>query len=174
MSGGFDRDRDDFARGARAIIILPEHGLNPRDADARLAETAGLAEAIGLVVVDKIAVRVRAPKPATLIGSGQIETIAASVRMEEAGLVIFDAALTPVQQRNLEKALEAKVIDRTGLILEIFGERAATAEGRLQVELAHLDYQAGRLVRSWTHLERQRGGFGFLGGPGKRSRRIAA
>ena len=167
MSGGFDRDRDDFARGARAIIILPEHGLNPRDADARLAETAGLAEAIGLVVVDKIAVRVRAPKPATLIGSGQIETIAASVRMEEAGLVIFDAALTPVQQRNLEKALEAKVIDRTGLILEIFGERAATAEGRLQVELAHLDYQAGRLVRSWTHLERQRGGFGFLGGPGE-------
>jgi GTP-binding protein HflX len=80
---------------------------------------------------------------------------------------VFDAALTPVQQRNLEKALEAKVIDRTGLILEIFGERAATAEGRLQVELAHLDYQAGRLVRSWTHLERQRGGFGFLGGPGE-------
>ncbi|OYW23309.1 MULTISPECIES: GTPase HflX [unclassified Sphingomonas] len=167
MSTGFDRDRDDFARGARAIIVLPEHGLNPRDADARLAETAGLAEAIGLVVVDRVAVRVRAPKPATLIGSGQIETIAAVVRMEEAGLVIFDAALTPVQQRNLEKALEAKVIDRTGLILEIFGERAATAEGRLQVELAHLDYQAGRLVRSWTHLERQRGGFGFLGGPGE-------
>ncbi len=167
MSTGFDRDRDDFARGARAIIILPEQGLNPRDADARLAETAGLAAAIGLVVVDRIAVRVRAPKPATLIGSGQIETIAAAVRMEEAGLVIFDAALTPVQQRNLEKALEAKVIDRTGLILEIFGERAATAEGRLQVELAHLDYQAGRLVRSWTHLERQRGGFGFLGGPGE-------
>ncbi len=167
MSTGFERDRDDFARGARAIIVLPEHGLNPRDADARLAETAGLAEAIGLVVVDRIAVRVRAPKPATLIGSGQIETIAAAVRMEEAGLVIFDAALTPVQQRNLEKALEAKVIDRTGLILEIFGERAATAEGRLQVELAHLDYQAGRLVRSWTHLERQRGGFGFLGGPGE-------
>ena len=87
--------------------------------------------------------------------------------MEEAELVVFDAALTPVQQRNLETALEAKVIDRTGLILEIFGERAATAEGRLQVELAHLDYQAGRLVRSWTHLERQRGGFGFLGGPGE-------
>ena len=167
MSSGFDRDRDDFARGARAIIVLPEHGLNPRDADARLAETAGLVEAIGLVVVDRVAVRVRAAKPATLIGSGQIETIAAAVRMDEAGLVIFDAALTPVQQRNLEKALDAKVIDRTGLILEIFGERAATAEGRLQVELAHLDYQAGRLVRSWTHLERQRGGFGFLGGPGE-------
>ena len=105
--------------------------------------------------------------PATLIGSGQVEALAATVRMEEAGLVVFDAALTPVQQRNLETALEAKVIDRTGLILEIFGERAATAEGRLQVELAHLDYQAGRLVRSWTHLERQRGGFGFLGGPGE-------
>ena len=87
--------------------------------------------------------------------------------MEDAQLVVFDAALTPVQQRNLETRLEAKVIDRTGLILEIFGERAATAEGRLQVELAHLDYQAGRLVRSWTHLERQRGGFGFLGGPGE-------
>src|SRR5690242_13878429 len=87
--------------------------------------------------------------------------------MEEAGLVVFDASLTPVQQRNLETGLEVKVIDRTGLILEIFGERAATAEGRLQVELAHLDYQAGRLVRSWTHLERQRGGFGFLGGPGE-------
>jgi len=110
---------------------------------------------------------VRAPKPATLIGSGQVEQLAATVRMEEADLVVFDAALTPVQQRNLETALEAKVIDRTGLILEIFGERAATAEGRLQVELAHLDYQAGRLVRSWTHLERQRGGFGFLGGPGE-------
>jgi len=167
LSSGFERDRDDFARGARAIIVLPEQGLNPRDSDARLAESAGLAAAIGLVVADKIAVRVRQPKPATLIGSGQIEAIAATVRMEEAGLVVFDAALTPVQQRNLEKALDAKVIDRTGLILEIFGERAATAEGRLQVELAHLDYQAGRLVRSWTHLERQRGGFGFLGGPGE-------
>ncbi|RZL71128.1 MAG: GTPase HflX, partial [Sphingomonas sp.] len=102
-----------------------------------------------------------------LIGSGQVELLATQVRMEEAGLVVFDASLSPVQQRNLEKALETKVIDRTGLILEIFGERAATAEGRLQVELAHLDYQAGRLVRSWTHLERQRGGFGFLGGPGE-------
>jgi len=123
--------------------------------------------AIGVQVVEQVAFRVRAPKPATLIGSGQVEQLAARVRMEEAGLVVFDAALTPVQQRNLETAFEAKVIDRTGLILEIFGERAATAEGRLQVELAHLDYQAGRLVRSWTHLERQRGGFGFLGGPGE-------
>ena len=167
MSTGFDRDKSEFARGGRAIVVLPDQGGATRDADARLAETAGLAEAIGLVVADRIAVRLRSPKAATLIGQGQIEQIAAAVRMEEADLVIFDAALTPVQQRNLETGLTAKVIDRTGLILEIFGERAATAEGRLQVELAHLDYQAGRLVRSWTHLERQRGGFGFLGGPGE-------
>ena len=167
MTTGFERDRDEFARGARAIIVYPEHGVSSRDAEARLNETAGLAEAIGVVVAEKVAIRVRQAKPATLIGSGQVEALAATVRMEEAGLVVFDAALTPVQQRNLETALEAKVIDRTGLILEIFGERAATAEGRLQVELAHLDYQGGRLVRSWTHLERQRGGFGFLGGPGE-------
>ena len=167
LSTGFDRDRDEFARGARAIVVYPDHGASARDAEARLEETAGLAAAIGVEVVEKVALRLRAPKPATLIGSGQVEQLAATVRMEEAGLVVFDAALTPVQQRNLETALEAKVIDRTGLILEIFGERAATAEGRLQVELAHLDYQASRLVRSWTHLERQRGGFGFLGGPGE-------
>jgi GTP-binding protein HflX len=167
LSTGFDRDRGEFARGARAIVVFPDTGDSSRDADARLEETAGLAMAIGIAVVDRVALKLRAPKPATLIGSGQVEALAANVRMEEAGLVIFDAALTPVQQRNLETALEAKVIDRTGLILEIFGERAATAEGRLQVELAHLDYQAGRLVRSWTHLERQRGGFGFLGGPGE-------
>ncbi|HIV77742.1 MAG TPA: GTPase HflX [Candidatus Sphingomonas excrementigallinarum] len=167
MSTGFDRDRGEFTRGARTVIVLPDQGDAVRDAEARLEETAGLAMAIGLDVVERVAVRVRAPKPATLIGSGQVEQIAQQVRMEEAQLVVFDASLTPVQQRNLETALEAKVIDRTGLILEIFGERAATAEGRLQVELAHLDYQAGRLVRSWTHLERQRGGFGFLGGPGE-------
>ena len=166
-SGGFERDRDEFARGARAIVVLPDQGGSSRDAEARLDETAGLAAAIGVEVVDRVALRVRAPKPATLIGSGQVEQLADTVRLEEAGLVVVDAALTPVQQRNLETALAAKVIDRTGLILEIFGERAATAEGRLQVELAHLDYQAGRLVRSWTHLERQRGGFGFLGGPGE-------
>lgn len=167
MTTGFERDRDEFARGARAIVVLPDQGNASRDADARLAETAGLAAAIGVEVAEKIAYRVRQPKPATLIGSGQVEQLAAQVRMEDAQLVVFDAGLTPVQQRNLETALECKVIDRTGLILEIFGERAATAEGRLQVELAHLDYQAGRLVRSWTHLERQRGGFGFLGGPGE-------
>ena len=167
MSTGFERDRGEFTRGARAIVVYPDLGGSSRDADARLEETAGLAEAIGVTVVGREAFRVRTPRAATLIGAGQVETIATLVRMEDAALVVFDAGLTPIQQRNLETALEAKVIDRTGLILEIFGERAATAEGRLQVELAHLDYQAGRLVRSWTHLERQRGGFGFLGGPGE-------
>lgn len=167
MSTGFNRDRDEFARGARAIVVLPDRGDSSRDADARLAETAGLAAAIGVEVVDRVALKVREPRAATLIGSGQAEQVAQVIRMEDAQLAIFDAALTPIQQRNLETALGAKVIDRTGLILEIFGERAASAEGRLQVELAHLDYQAGRLVRSWTHLERQRGGFGFLGGPGE-------
>ena len=133
MSTGFERDRGEFARGARALVVLPDQGSASRDAEARLAETAGLAAAIGVVVADKIALRVRQPRPATLIGSGQVEQLAAEVRQEEVGLVVFDASLTPVQQRNLETALEAKVIDRTGLILEIFGERAATAEGRLQV-----------------------------------------
>ncbi|GGB32259.1 GTPase HflX [Sphingomonas metalli] len=167
MSTGFERDRDEFARGARAVVVLPDRGDSSRDADARLEESAGLAAAIGLEVVDRVALRVRQPRPATLIGSGQVEELATRVAMEDASLVVVDAALTPIQQRNLETGLKAKVIDRTGLILEIFGERAATAEGRLQVELAHLDYQSGRLVRSWTHLERQRGGFGFLGGPGE-------
>jgi GTP-binding protein HflX len=167
LTTGFERDRDEFARGARAVVVFPEHGASSRDVAARLEETAGLAAAIGVVVAEKISYRVRGARPSTLLGSGQVEMLALAVRMEEAELVVFDASLTPVQQRNLEKELGAKVIDRTGLILEIFGERAATAEGRLQVELAHLDYQAGRLVRSWTHLERQRGGFGFLGGPGE-------
>jgi GTPase len=117
--------------------------------------------------VEALAVPVRAVRPATLFGEGQIARIADACNLDDAELVIVDGALSPVQQRNLEEKLARKVIDRTGLILEIFGERAATAEGRLQVELAHLDYQAGRLVRSWTHLERQRGGFGFLGGPGE-------
>ncbi len=142
-------------------------GGGRRDTAARLEEAAGLAEAIGLVVADKLHFRIRAPRPATLFGRGQVEAIAEAVAGEEAELLVVDAAIIPVQQKNLETATRAKVIDRTGLILEIFGERAATAEGRLQVELAHLDYQAGRLVRSWTHLERQRGGFGFLGGPGE-------
>ncbi len=165
----FNRDENDgMARGARAVIALPDRaGDSLRTAEARLDEAAGLAGAIGLDVVDRLTFRVRDPKPATLFGSGQVDTIGQAARMAEAQLIVVDGALTPVQQRNLETATGAKVIDRTGLILEIFGERAATAEGRLQVELAHLDYQAGRLVRSWTHLERQRGGFGFLGGPGE-------
>ncbi|MCG7347760.1 GTPase HflX [Sphingomonas sp. ACRSK] len=167
MSGGFERDVEEFSRGARALIVLPDMGGSARDADARLAETAGLALAIGVEVQERVALRVRQPRAATLIGSGQVDALAETVRDQELQLAVFDAALTPIQQRNLEKGLGCKVIDRTGLILEIFGERARTAEGRLQVELAHLDYQAGRLVRSWTHLERQRGGFGFLGGPGE-------
>ncbi|VXC96462.1 GTPase HflX [Sphingomonas sp. AX6] len=167
MSTGFERDAREFTRGARAIVVLPDSGGAARDAEARVEESAGLALAIGLEVVAKTVLRVRQPKPATLIGSGQADELAITVRDLSADLAVFDASLTPVQQRNLETLLGCKVIDRTGLILEIFGERAATAEGRLQVELAHLDYQSGRLVRSWTHLERQRGGFGFLGGPGE-------
>ena len=150
------------------MIALPEIGQSGRrDIEARLDEAAGLAEAIGIEVRERRHLKVRAPRPATLFGSGQVEQLAEAVREAEAELLIVDGTITPIQQKNLEDAVKAKVIDRTGLILEIFGERAATAEGRLQVELAHLDYQAGRLVRSWTHLERQRGGFGFLGGPGE-------
>ena len=150
------------------MIALPDLGAQSlRNVEARLDEAAGLAEAIGIKVVEKRHFRIRSPRPATLFGTGQTEAIAEAVAEHEAELLIVDAAITPIQQKNLETAAKAKVIDRTGLILEIFGERAATAEGRLQVELAHLDYQAGRLVRSWTHLERQRGGFGFLGGPGE-------
>ncbi|MEM1052487.1 MAG: GTPase HflX [Pseudomonadota bacterium] len=136
-------------------------------AAARLAEAEGLALAIGVNIAHSTVLPVRQMQPNTLFGSGQVNNIAVWCEQYECELVIVDGALTPIQQRNLEDKLERKVIDRTGLILEIFGERAATAEGRLQVELAHLDYQQSRLVRSWTHLERQRGGFGFLGGPGE-------
>lgn len=135
--------------------------------DHRLSEAVGLGLAIGLVATDSHYFSVRKPKPATLFGSGQVDQIRAMMTEQEASILIVDGSLSAIQQRNLEEKLDVKVIDRTGLILEIFGARAATAEGRLQVELAHLDYQAGRLVRSWTHLERQRGGFGFLGGPGE-------
>ena len=137
------------------------------DPEARLEEARGLALAIGIVVAEAFTLPIRTMRPGTLFGEGQIERIATVCEQEQAELVIIDGALTAIQQRNLEEKLKRKVIDRTGLILEIFGERAATAEGRLQVELAHLDYQQSRLVRSWTHLERQRGGFGFLGGPGE-------
>jgi GTP-binding protein HflX len=149
-----------------AVPELPRDGAR-RSAEARVEEAEGLAGAIGINVVAARPFRVRSPRPATLLGKGQVEEIAEAAKDKDAGLLIVDAALTPIQQKNLEDETGTKVIDRTGLILEIFGERAATAEGRLQVELAHLDYQAGRLVRSWTHLERQRGGFGFLGGPGE-------
>ena len=130
-------------------------------------EAIGLARAISLDVVGAERVNVAEPRPSTLLGSGAVARLSNLIKEQEAALVIVDAALSPVQQRNLEKAWGCKVIDRTGLILEIFGERARTAEGQLQVELAALSYQRSRLVRSWTHLERQRGGFGFLGGPGE-------
>jgi len=169
-----ERLRETAAPPNRAAILLPwdksaARLLNgsARSAEARLAEAVGLAASIGLVVVHEAVFFIRAANPATLFGKGQVEIAGASLRAAEVGVVVVDATLTPVQQRNLETAWGAKVIDRTGLILDIFGERARTREGALQVELAHLDYQRSRLVRSWTHLERQRGGFGFLGGPGE-------
>ncbi|TSD99607.1 GTPase HflX [Mesorhizobium intechi] len=163
----------------RAVVIVPVLTRQPRgdddtnrprltrSADARHDEAVGLARAINLDPVQTAIVTVNDPRPATLLGSGKVEEFAQIVKDNDAELVIVDHPLTPVQQRNLEKELHAKVLDRTGLILEIFGERARTKEGTLQVELAHLNYQKGRLVRSWTHLERQRGGAGFLGGPGE-------
>src|SRR4029079_10908438 len=138
-----------------------------RDAEGRLAEAVGLTAAIGLHVIETFIAPLARPVPATLIGSGKVEEISTAARGLEPEVVIVNASVTPVQQRNLEKAWSTKVLDRTALILEIFGERARTREGRLQVEFAHLTYQRSRLVRSWTHLERQRGGFGFLGGPGE-------
>ncbi len=155
-----------------AIVIHPalKGSAGARPPEARLEEAVGLAAAINLHVVAAKVVYIAQPKPATLIGGGKVTEIEALLNSFEPrpGLVIIDGALSPVQHRNLEKEWNAKVVDRTALILEIFGERAQTAEGSLQVELAHLDYQRSRLVRSWTHLERQRGGAGFLGGPGER------
>ncbi len=159
---------------ARTLVFHPDLKFKPDDDDARrnaaerLAEAVSLAAAIELDVLEAQIVPVAKVRPATLFGSGKVEEIAALVNAHEAELVVVDGALTPLQQRNLEKDLDVKVIDRTGLILEIFGERAATKEGKLQVDMAHLSYQKGRLVRSWTHLERQRGGQGFMGGPGER------
>jgi len=152
----------------RAVVIHPD-GRNdsPRLATERLEEAVGLARALDLDVRAEEIVRLRKITPATLFGAGKVEELAALVRAAEAEAVVVDDQLTPVQQRNLEKAWDAKVIDRTGLILEIFGRRARTKEGRLQVELARLDYERSRLVRTWTHLERQRGGTGSTGGPGE-------
>ena len=159
----------EVTRGARALVVCPDiRGMAyDLDAQSRLSEAEGLALAIGVVIAESFVLPVRDVRPNLLFGAGQVDNIRIACEQQEAELVVVDGALTPIQQRNLEDKLARKVIDRTGLILEIFGERAATAEGRLQVELAHLDYQQSRLVRSWTHLERQRGGFGFLGGPGE-------
>ena len=163
-----------FDAPTRALVLVPvskgrpdKGALAPRSSEARVEEAVGLARAIDLEVVDAIAVPLASPRPATLFGSGKVEELKVRIADDRIGLVIVDGGLSPAQQRNLEKEWKAKVIDRTGLILEIFGERAHTKEGALQVELAHLNYQRSRLVRSWTHLERQRGGFGFLGGPGE-------
>ncbi len=163
----FEKESLDSKSG-RALIVHPDMAsLSQSALEHRLAEAEGLARAIGLVATASQYFSVRQPKPATLFGSGQVDQIGKMMAEHSATILIVDGSLSAIQQRNLEEKLDVKVIDRTGLILEIFGARAATAEGRLQVELAHLDYQAGRLVRSWTHLERQRGGFGFLGGPGE-------
>ena len=152
----------------RAVVIHPDgRGTSSRLAEERLEEAVGLSAALDLDVRAAEVARLRRTVPATLFGMGKVDEIAALIRAAEADVVVIDDALTPVQQRNLEKAWEVKVIDRSGLILEIFGRRARTAEGRLQVELARLDYERSRLVRTWTHLERQRGGTGSTGGPGE-------
>ncbi len=152
-----------------ALVLHPVHGRGSgaRTPNERLAEAVGLAEALDLVVAEARAVALRQVAPATLFGKGRVLEIADLCQELDINLVVVDDALSPVQQRNLERAWSVKVVDRTGLILEIFARRARTGEGRLQVELARLDYERSRLVRTWTHLERQRGGFGFLGGPGE-------
>ena len=152
-----------------ALVIHPQRDgrESARSAEARLAETVGLALALDLTVEDAIIAPLRKRTPATLFGSGKVDEVAAMCRDLAVEVAVIDDALTPVQQRNLEKAWQVKVIDRTGLILEIFARRARTREGRLQVELARLSYERSRLVRTWTHLERQRGGFGVMGGPGE-------
>jgi GTP-binding protein HflX len=164
--GGFETE----APATRTLVVYP-HLKGAADAarlpEARLGEAAGLARAINLDVVASEVVTLAKRRPSTLLGEGTVLRLKGVIAQDEIGLAVLDAALTPVQQRNLERAWDCKVIDRTGLILEIFGARARTREGALQVELASLSYQKSRLVRSWTHLERQRGGFGFLGGPGE-------
>ena len=166
------------AESGRAIVIEPwlkrattrgsaRAATETRSPEARLVEAVGLASAINLTVVQAGLVTLHQTRPATYLGTGKVDEIAGLVKSLSTSVVVMDCAISPVQQKNLEKAWNAKVIDRTGLILEIFGKRARTREGALQVEHAHLTYQKTRLVRAWTHLERQRGGFGFLGGPGE-------
>ncbi len=180
IEGGTDRPRSAGAtESGRVIVIGPylrtRHGdaeassdnRGLRDQQARLDEAAGLARAIDLTVAEALVAPVTRIRPATYLGKGKVEEILGLISGHAIELVVMDCALSPIQQRNLEKAWNTKVLDRTGLILEIFGRRAKTREGALQVELAHLNYQRSRLVRSWTHLERQRGGFGFMGGPGE-------
>ena len=174
----FQIDTSEERPADRALVIVPILGpqavsgaeqstLHQRSEASRLEEAVGLARAIDLDIVHSGTVQLSKLRPSTLFGSGKVDEFKGTVKALDIGLVIVDHPLTPVQQRNLEKEWNAKVIDRTGLILEIFGARAQTKEGRLQVELAHLNYQKGRLVRSWTHLERQRGGLGTVGGPGE-------
>jgi GTP-binding protein HflX len=160
-------DREAPVQGALVIHPDREGRGRARDPQARLDEAAGLARALDLQVRETMVVTLRQLTPATLFGKGKVEEIRALVEVEGLDVVVIDDALSPIQQRNLEKAWQAKVIDRTGLILEIFARRARTREGRLQVELARLTYERSRLVRTWTHLERQRGGFGVMGGPGE-------
>ena len=173
------RGRQGAKQTGRVIVIGPylrmrrgdpdaqtdQHAV--RDSEARLEEAAGLARAIDLVIAEALIAPLSQIRPATYLGKGKVEEIIGLIKGHDIELVVMDCALSPIQQRNLEKAWNTKVLDRTGLILEIFGRRAKTKEGALQVELAHLNYQRSRLVRSWTHLERQRGGFGFMGGPGE-------
>ncbi len=162
-------DISGIRHGDRALVINPilKAQRFKRDEDAALAETIGLANAINLTVMHAENIGLGKTTPRTLFGKGQVENLAALIEGHEIILTVINHTLTPIQQRNLEQDLKCKVIDRTGLILEIFGDRARTREGMLQVELAALNYQKSRLVKSWTHLERQRGGFGFLGGPGE-------
>ena len=169
MNGGIETGR---RSNGRALVIYPVIARRANEApsrtvEARLKEAEGLARAIALEVVGCRALSVAKPRAGTLIGRGKIEQLADEIAGAEIDVLVIDETLTPVQQRNLERALDCKVIDRTGLILEIFGARARTKEGRLQVELAAMSYARSRLVRSWTHLERQRGGLGFVGGPGE-------
>ena len=172
MTNSYQTDGAGLSRANKSQVLILHpiiriKGIATRDPENRLEEAEGLALAINLKVIHREAVRVDKIQPATLIGKGVAERFGEFIKSHDIDLVIMDTSLSPVQQRNLEKLWDVKVIDRTGLILEIFGERARTHEGRLQVELAAMNFQRSRLVRSWTHLERQRGGFGFTGGPGE-------